>query len=153
MKEEIERVLLPLIGLPLTDMWRYVGHQKFEFGVQRACKNHKGQDITRADWGFVVAGSWRITGRMGIIVSSDDFGPDNSRRDVDAYPFYEMPEEAPPIVEAIEASDDGAVCFRMTGEYTLEAWSDGEPDAEQWRFMPKDRTRKHFVLTTEGIQR
>lgn len=153
MQEEIERVLLPLIGLPLTDMWRYAGHQKFEFGVQRAHKNRRGEEVTWADWGLVVACHWRITSSTGIVVSSKDFGPGKSRRDEAAYPFYEMLEDAPHFVEAIRAADDGAVCFRMTDEYTLEVWPDGEPNEEQWRFMPKDGRRRHFVVTSEGIQR
>jgi hypothetical protein len=153
MKVEIEKTLHPLIGEPLSDMWRYAGHQKFEFGIQRPCKNRKGEHITIADWGFVVAGDWRITGPEGYIVSSDDFGPKGSRRDEKAYPFYEMLGTAPPIVESIEAEEDGSVRFCMTGGYTLDVLPDREPEAEQWRFMPKDGRKRQFVITSEGIER
>jgi hypothetical protein len=33
-----------IIGLPLSDMWRYSGFQKFEFGKPDFHKNKKGEE-------------------------------------------------------------------------------------------------------------
>lgn len=153
MKAEIEQALHPLLGEPLSNMWRYAGCQKFEFGVQRPHKNRKGQTVTWADWGLVVTCAWCIRGPEGVIVSSDDFGPGRSRRDEKAYPFYDMLHDDPPIVETIVAGEDGTVHIQMTRGYTLDVRPKGGPDTEEWRFMPPDQRRRHFVITSEGIER
>jgi len=79
MKHEIEQALRPIIGEPLTAMWRYAGNQKFEFGVQRPCKNRKGEEITRADLGLVVSCHWRMDAPDGGYISSEDYGPNGAR--------------------------------------------------------------------------
>ena len=133
-------------------MFRYAGYQKFEFGVQRPFKNRKGEDITRADWGLVVGGDWRITGTEGGIVSSDDFGSGKERRDQSAKDFYRSLSNTFPLVKTIEAEDNGAVRIAMSGGYLLEIHASGGNDGERWRFMPKDSKEVQFVITLEGIQ-
>ena len=152
MKEKIERVLKPLIGEPLSGMSRLGGMQMFEFGIQRPRKNRKGQDITLADQRLHVSCHWCITGPEGGIFSSEDFHP--VRRDEKAYPFYDMLESDPPAVEAIAADEKGGFTLRMVRGYTLVIWlieNTNEPDAEQWRFLPKAKSRNHFVVTQRGI--
>lgn len=154
MKQEIEAALQPLIGQPLSDMWRYAGCQKFEFGVQRPAKNRKGQDVKRADWGLVVSCDWRVMGPEGHVVSSDDFGPGRSRRDEQAKPFYELIHTDPPVVEGIEANTGGALRIRMSQGYTLDVQpeTDSGSDDEQRRFLPRDPQQKYFVLWGDGIE-
>ena len=135
-------------------MMRFAGIQVFEFGVQRPRKNRKGEDITRADQRLHVSCSWEITGPNGLVLSHDDFGP--IRRDEKAYSFYEiLTGDAPPLVEVIEADDDGALRLQMSHGYTLDIRPDEmdeEPDEEQWRFLPKDEGQNHLVLTLEGLE-
>jgi hypothetical protein len=153
MNQQIEAALQPLIGEPLTDMWRYAGCQKFEFGVQRLIQNDDGEEIRRADLGFVVSCAWRIDGPEGCVVSSADFGPEGSRRDTPAEPFYQLLDEAPPVVEALEVSDEGALLFRMTPGYRLEVLPSAglEPNDEHWRFMPGGPAKDHVVLWGDGL--
>lgn len=153
MKSVIEAALSPLIGEPLSDMWRYAGCQKFEFGIQRPRTNHEGEEITFADWGLVVSCSWRVIGPEGNVISSDEFGPGGSRRDERARPFYALLGTDSPAVESVVADDGGKLCIRMSGGYLLEVEpvSDMDPDDEQWRFMPKDEEARHIVLWGEGI--
>lgn len=153
MVEEIEAALGPLIGEPLTDMWRYAGCQKFEFGVQRPMNNKRGEDTSMADWGLVVECGWRITGPEGPVVSSDDFSPDG-RRDEGAYPFYDQVHTDSPVVEDIAVADDGAFRIRMSRGFTLEVQpaADAGPQDEQWRLMSPDKQARHFVLWGDGIE-
>ncbi len=156
MKDEIERALEPLHGEPLSDMWRLGGLQAFEFGIQRPAKNRRGQDITCADLRLHIACFWRITENEVEILASADFGPNKSRRDEKAKPFYESLETDPPVVEAIEADDTGGFVLQMTSDFTLTVRPDEineEPDSEQWRFLPKDKRTNHFVVTAQGIER
>lgn len=154
-KEEVERALHSLIGEPLSDMIRYAGIQAFEFGVQRRRKNRKGQDITVADQRLDVSCYWCISGPEGTIVSSEDFGPKGSRRDARAYPFYDMLDSNPPVVEVLEADEAGTLHVWLSGGYSLTVRPmehvDGS-DEEQWRFLPKDKEQSHLVFTRQGIE-
>jgi hypothetical protein len=155
-RDETEIVLRPLIGQRLSDMWRAAGMQLFEIGVQRPFKNRKGKDVTKADWSFHVDCCWSITGQEGEIVSSDDFGPDATRRDENAKPFYRMLGDPALTITSIRADNEGGVRIQMSGAYVLDiwpCWEDAEPDDEYWRFLPKDENRGHFVMTASGIQR
>jgi hypothetical protein len=159
-REEVETALNPLIGEPMSDMRRAVGRQMFEIGEQRPCKNHKGQDITRADTTLVVSCNWYITLNSDKIVSSYDFGPYPERRDEKAIPFYKMLGGPDFIISSVRADNNGGVKIRMAGGYTLRIETEkkaecGDPDedTEQWRLLPKDETRRHFVVGTDGIER
>lgn len=153
MKQQIEDMLRPIVVEPLSDMWRYPGCQYFEFGVQRPHKNRKGQDVTWSDWHLGVECDWRITGPAGYIVSSDDYGPGYNRRDEMAHPFFDMLHDDPPIVEAIDADEQGGLCIRMSRGYTLEIQPVDWPlDEDQWRFWCDANAEEYFVVTRGGIQ-
>jgi hypothetical protein len=159
-QQEIETALKPLIGEPLSDM-RRAGFQMFEIGVQKPCKNRKGQDITRADMALHVSCDWYITRKSDQILSSEDFGPEwGERRDEKAEPFYQGLGAPDYIITSISADDSGGVVIQMAGGYTLQiiCTSDSEVrnldgGPEQWRFLPKDESAPHFVVTAEGIER
>ncbi len=74
-KAQIEQTLRPLVGLPLSDMGRFAGWQRFEFGPQKPFINTKEQEATKADYAIDVSCGWRIVGPEGIVVGSDDYGP------------------------------------------------------------------------------
>ena len=153
-KKAVEQALQPIVGEPLTDMWRYAGCQKFEFGVQRPAKNDDGEEITLADWGLVVSCDWSVSGPAGRVVSSDDFGPGRRRRDKRAHPFYDSLRTEPPVVECIEADEEGALFIQMGRRILLTVRPDPKIGGidEQWRFMPKDKAERHFVLCGDGIE-
>jgi len=139
--------LSALVGLPLSDMWRYAGCQKFEFGEQKATVNRKGQDATRADWGLVASCFWRIDGPGGFSLTWEHFMPE--RRDGHAYPFYQLLGDEPPVVESVEVKEDGGLRIGLTGGYllALDPRSDLVEDLAYWRFMPpEDDPRGHLVL-------
>lgn len=155
-REEIETVLKPLLGERLSDMWRAAGMQLFEIGVQRPFKNRKGKDVTRADWSLDVSCCWSISGPDGEIVSSDDFGPEQARRDDKAMPFYNLLGDPTLAITALRANDEGGIRIQMAGACVLEiwpCWEDAEPEDEHWRLLFKDENRRHFVVTAAGIQR
>jgi hypothetical protein len=161
MKDQILRTLDPLIGEPLSGMFRFAGVQAFEFGVQRPARNRKGQEITHSDMGLHVACSRQVSGPEGFKLSSEDFDPDRGRRDEQAYPFYALLESDPPLVEAIDADENGALRLRLSRGFALEVNPDTiscedelieDEDGEQWRFLPKEEDKRHLVVTSRGIE-
>ena len=169
MKERIERALQPLIGLPLSDMWRIsrAGLQRFEFGEQRPGKNKRGETVTFGSHALHVACAWRIVETSAIIIGADDyngeerhkryparFDPNNPEPDssaLRAFAFFDSLSENPPVVEAIEADGAGSVHFFLSCERRLEILPlDSAPD-EHWRLLYRDGRRRHFVVTGQGI--
>jgi hypothetical protein len=144
---EIEAVLGPLVGEPLTGMWRYAGYQRFEFGPQRPAKNRKGEDITMSDLALVVGCTWSVTGPSGVVLSSADFLPDGTRRDEGASEFYDFLRADPLIVEVVEASESGALRIGMSRGYELYVEADLEDEEdEQWRLMQGPEPATHGTL-------
>lgn len=142
-----------LVGLPLSDMWRYMGCQKFEFGEQKPYLNRKGEETTWADWGLVANCDWRILGPGGFALTWEHFGPTPQRRDDHAGDFYDSLETDPPVVESVGVEEDGGLRFAMTGGYrlTLDPRPCDEDHSEDWRFMPPDGPRGHLVLGDEEL--
>jgi Ankyrin repeats (3 copies) len=159
-QQETETVLKPLLGQPISDMWR-AGFQVFEIGVQKPCKNRKGQDITRADRSLHVFCDWKVVFNNSIVFGSHDLRPwPDEHNDAHANPFYNILGEPELTIMAIRADNRGNLWFQTTGGYTLHIETDPqdtiwEPDddTEQWRYLPADRDAHHFVITARGIQR
>lgn len=138
-----------LIGLPLTDMWRYVGCQKFEFGEQKQFINRKGEAVTRADWGLVVSCNWRIVGPASFMLCSDHFNSEKGRQDSHATDFYRSLRQEPPVIHCVDVQADGGLKFSLSQAYTLavEPIVKKDVDDENWRLMPpSEDSRGHLVL-------
>lgn len=153
MREQIESAFQPLLNQPLTDMWRYAGCQKFEFGGQRH-RTHAEASFLSADWGLVVSCGWKISGPQGRIVASDDFGPRMTRRDEAAGALYELLHTpSAPRVTRIESDSAGRLSIEMTDGYVLEVCPEPctHPNGEQWRLMRNDGEHEHCVLWGDGL--
>lgn len=138
-----EEALKQLVGLPLSDMWRY-GCQKFEFGEQHPQVNRKGEAIHAAEWALVAECPWRLSGPSGFELSHEHFGPDLERRDDHAASFYKSIETSPPVVTSIAIASDGRLIVAMTGNFVLAMVPSGEGT---WRLMPpKHDPRGHFEV-------
>lgn len=146
------RAFMALVGLPLTDMWRYFGCQKFEFGEQKPQINSRGEETTWADWGLVACAAWTMTGPEVFELSSDHFEPE--RRDGHASEFYQSLDVNPPAVEQVQVLSDGALSISLTGGYhlSLQGIPPNEEKFEAWRLMPPDEEpRGHLTLDRDGL--
>lgn len=162
LRTEIETFLKPLLGQPMSDMWRAAGMQLIEFGIQRPFINRKGDEVTRADRSIHISCCWSISGPQGEIASAADFGSDRSRRDEKAYPFYRMLGDPALTIQFIRADDDGGFTMRTRGDYVLTVGpcsdeENEEEDDEYWRLTnhpAEDQPyHRHFVVTSQGVQR
>lgn len=153
--EGANRAVQELVGLPLTDMWRYGECQKFEFGEQKPCLNRRGEATTRAEWGLVVSCRWRVEGPNNFVLRSESFGPGQQRTDDHAGPFYQSLAEHPPVVESVKVGEDGALRFLFTGGYSLAVVPvfPDEDYSEDWRLMtPDEDVRGHLVLINRRFE-
>jgi len=155
-KDEIKRELSPLLGKPLTFMFRAAGIQAFEFGQQRPAVNRKGEAVSKGDWRINARCDWSIRGPAGVIVSSADFGPGRERRDDSAAWFYEGLSRAEWRAVSLGACDDGQLAIELSGGFHVEFWFDpnnGDPNGEQWRFFREVREGTHPVVGLAGLER
>ena len=130
-------------------MSRFVGWQRFEFGPQKPSVNRKGEAITLADYAIHAVCPWRIVGPEGIVVGSEDYGPDSERRDEQARPFLRTLAETPPVVHSLQADAVGSIRLEMTGGYRPDILPMGGCPDEQWLFLtPGEGT---WVLDERGF--
>jgi len=148
-KAQIEQTLRPLVGLPLSDMGRFAGWQRFEFGPQKPFINTKEQEATKADYAIDVSCGWRIVGPEGIVVGSDDYGPGSERHDEQAKPFFRMLAQSPPVVESVRVDAVGSVHFALTGDYSLDILPMGGSQEDRWIFLPPGAGA--FMLDEQGF--
>jgi hypothetical protein len=149
-------IFAELIGLPLTDMWRYAGCQKFEFGEQLSeLDDNSPQMQGAADWGLVASCEWQIQGPEELVLSSDHFGPEGVRRDGHAQPFYDlMDSDSHLVVQSVKTLEDGGLVIQLTGGYSLNLWRSPKENRsdEQWRLMPPGEESGHLVLDDNELE-
>lgn len=129
-RSEIAGALSALVGLPLVDMFRYAGCQKFEFG----------DPAGGTDWGLVAGDAWRLRG-PALDVSSGEFSLGNEdfepeRDDAHAGPFYERLSNAPLRVTGADVGHDGGVRIDLSEGHSLTVGPGTRPADEIWRLMP-----------------
>jgi hypothetical protein len=142
----IEDRLKPLIGQPLSDMWRVsaLGWQIIEFGVQRPAVNRHGQQITRGDWSIHISCAWRISDPMGRVILSEEC-PEGDPADG----LFASVRAGALIVQAVRGSETGAVQFDLSLGYCLRVDPSGDLTEEQWRLLPPDKGAEHYVVGGE----
>jgi hypothetical protein len=146
-----------LVGEPLIPMVRVSSAQYLSFGLLKVRKNHKGEDSNYSDWGLMIGGSchWCFKGPDGFSLGTDDFGPENERRDEHAKPFYARLGNDPIIVESFEILENGTQILSFSDGYTLTIRVPRSVSrySEPWRFMtPRDDFRGHLVMTEFGLK-
>jgi hypothetical protein len=164
--------LSALIGEPLSQMKRYVGFQRFGFGVRYPTVNRKGEECTTSPQAIVVSCFWELLGPNGPVVSRDDFGPGDQRRDESAMYFYELADSEVLAVTSIVAEADGELTVSLSEGYVLilrrklprkQRYSKSAQklrekllaEGEIWRYLSDERTEREsdrFVVTFSGIE-
>ncbi len=169
LREQIEIVLRPLIGLALWRTHQAAGMQTFQFGAQNPTTNHRGEPVHIGDYGLHLQCPWRIVGPRGIGVGSADIfapagDPDEAppdfqwdkkganRRDERMNVLFAGRREKPFFVEAVAADAVGGLVLSLTEGLVLEAFpNDSLPD-EHWRLLNNvDPGRPHFVVSGSGL--
>ncbi len=149
---KIEAALTPLIGEPLTDMWRYIGFQKFEFGLQKPFMNRKGIEVSKADHGLVTNGEWKLTDPEGKSISRQDFESSHVPPNPAVLAFLENLLDRAPKVTEITTGPRSYVKVFMTEGFSLELSFLSSARGCEWRYISPDRSSDHFVVMRSGIK-
>lgn len=171
MKEEVEKTLRVLIGLPLRDSGRSADLQWFDFGSNlTTVSTRNGETKTVGEYVIDTECAWHIAGPNGIIVGSRDrlypagedpykdlleFDWDKTganRCDEKIKKLFEERKNKPLFVQSLEANNWGGVKINLSENYTFEIFPDDSLGGEYWRFYEPSKSSRHFVVTGQGIE-
>jgi len=171
-RDEIERALAALIGLPMWGADRDADLLRLQFGVRRTVDG--GGDAREVgDCALRVACPWRLAAPDRILVGSGDLltpadpdaepetfdwdVPGASWLDVRLGELADAHAAAPPVVEAVVGDAFGGLRLSLTGGLTFEAFPNSTPTGhvatEFWRLLRPGAPEPHFVVGTFGIER
>ena len=176
MKEQIEKVVSVLVGLPLHPPSRLADMMAFGFGKTVTEINRDGRPVDVPEYSLHVQCHWRLVGarpKPRIIAGrSDVFYPadpsvkpwdESFHWDVSGANvcdrrmklFMEENVSPPLIVESIEADEIGSLRIRFSGGFVLELFPDSsfrDEQDEDWRLLLPGPVRPHFVVCSSRTE-
>jgi hypothetical protein len=155
---EIANLLQPIVGQPLTDMWRPIG-QGFEFGPQTPTINRRGEAVHRAPMLLDLLDRWHITRGSTIVMGYADHvhkrrfyhrqkAPAEAEaraRWVRAKEFFEHVSEGSLIVRAVQGRG-GGLEIELSGDYWIRAFVDGT-DVSDVLYFRNDLTGESIMVS------
>jgi hypothetical protein len=159
----VRELLQPLVGEPLTGMWRAVG-QVFEFGEQRAATNRRGEPITRGDFQLkFIAADWRVVQSGRIILGSSDLDTEEQFYEAETPPegahseeawrlaraYFDAVETAEFVVQSADVSEFGEVTVRLSPDVVIQSFASSAQDLDLWWFM-NERTDVSCLVGPSG---
>jgi len=164
MREQIEAVLVNLVGLPLQSTDRAANMQVFKFGNLHIVTDGR-RSGTIGDYSLHIQCAWNIAGPDGVVVGSRNRHypagdlyqerPDldlsvlgANRCDEQIAQLFQAHVDASPIVESVDANEIGDLCIRLSGNFILQVFPDSSLGAEYWRLLDTHDGGSHFVMTS-----
>ncbi|MGF6916243.1 hypothetical protein [Paraburkholderia sp. 40] len=146
-RDEIERRLSAVEGLPISAVHHAAGTLTMQFGSLRPVANFKGAIRHVGEWSLHVQCNWKIEQAGSAIATQDDlFGPDEkahrSAQRIDDL----LVKQGPAIVTAVSGSEEGGADILLSGGLRLVISPNSAPDEEDWRFFDPTSDAKHFII-------
>jgi len=169
LKEQVERALKAIMGMPLTDAGRALNMGMFSFGELRESVTHSlGKKGVVGEYALHIQCPWRVVGSEGIVVASgdrnypedensdwqdfDSDGPSLCEARIDEW--LQPHKELPLTVKSVTADRLGGFKMELSQGFILEVFPAdslrGEY-SEHWRFF-RPFEENHFVVTGHGIE-
>ena len=171
MKEEINKNLKNLIGLPLWSIGRAGSIYWFVFGNQRrlvTMRNGKQKIVSdyslhvQCDWRVCIQDKPYITSRDINYPSGDDPYKDIDNFDYDApggnrleeqiASFFKKYSDQQLIVTSVEGNNTGDLKIQLNDNVEFFIFINDSVIEEYWRFFIPYTKDKHFVVTNNGIE-
>ena len=166
LKEIVERVLAPLVGLRFWGISRESDLLSLEFGDRREVDGR-----TFGTYTLQVAAAWRIANSTTILVGSGDlFTPADSDAELESFDWdaegaswwdVRMQEvshllESPILVSTFMADSYGGVRLVCTGGVEVELFTNSSPaphvESEFWRLVRGGQNDDYVLVGTTGIE-
>jgi len=156
-----------LIGEPISDCWRAVNMQIFEFGPRRHMTNRKGEAIEASDIRLHIQCRWRFVASNRILFGRDDLNysadpsiPDDefdwdkhaSALDVKQRTWFSQHHDEPPKVVSVKGDNFGGFRIELAGGVALECLPCDSQHGEHWRLLGHREDGSHFVINGDGVE-
>jgi hypothetical protein len=157
--EELNAMLAPIVGQPLTDMWRG-GGQIFEFGEQLPWADKKGIDQTRARYHVKFLGEWQISQAHKVVMGSRDhrtkrrfYDRVREPKEPDSRDIWRVAKEFLGKVKAgelrvvsAEFEDSGLIQIKLTQNFVLIGLSCSAENEDALFWMDSELDESHLIL-------
>jgi hypothetical protein len=170
MKEEIQKAMKPLIGMPFWSVGRIADLEWFCFGKnRREVVSRTGQTKVVSDYALHLTCGWIIVKDKQVYAANDDryFAkgddpflncgsfdwntPEGNRLDERIAVLDKQISEKPLIVLSIDVDEIGGMSISFTDNYSLRVFPNTS-FAEYWRLFEPYKETEHFVVTAEGVE-
>ncbi|REG59105.1 hypothetical protein B0G80_1831 [Paraburkholderia sp. BL6669N2] len=146
-RKEIERRLLVLRGLDLSDVNRAANMLTLGFGPLREAKNFKGVLKHVGQWALHVQCAWRLERAGNTVATQQDLCGSDKEACATADRLRELlVQNGPTVVEAVSASEAGGLELALSGGLCLVIVPDRIEGSEDWRFFARGVDAAHFVI-------
>ena len=172
MKNEIEAVLSPLVGLHLWGPARAANMLSIQLGSPRAAPTTRAPDRQVGEFAIHIFCPWRLTRGSEVVVGSGDLltpaDPDADPEDFDwdqvgstwwDVGMREVFDDARVTlhVESVRGDDVGGFALHCTERFVFEVFPNSaraaHVETEFWRVLQPATAEPHFVVDTTGWHR
>lgn len=173
MRDEVERVLALLVGLPLWGAGRSADLLWLQFGARQRMASPAGSEHEVGEYTLHIACPWRLIDAERILVGSGDLlTPVDPDEDPETFDWEQpgaswmdvrlselLPPDAPPrwVVEGVAGDGLGGFRLGLRGGVVLEVFPNATPSGhvttEFWRLLRPGTGEPQFVVGTFGTDR
>jgi hypothetical protein len=167
MREQIQRALDSLIGMPLWSSGRAADLEWFHFGQRRTVAARSGTKQV-GEYALHIQCAWRIRHGDEVVVGGRDlyYPPEESdhpvgdfdwdvqgasRRDRRIAELFQN-ETRQFMVRKVEVGGAGSFTIIFDDEYALDVFPDDSLSDEHWRIFKPSAEDQHFVVTGKGLE-
>ena len=171
-RQEIESVMSPLMGLPLWDAGRAADLLWLAFGQRRTIPDFQGKPKEVGEYALHVQCAWRFVQGEKVLVGNRDLYYPRGYRDAKE----EIPKEFnwdvqganrcdemlavlfagganQFVVERIEAGQAGEFALLLESGFTLQIFPNDSLEGEHWRLFKPGSDERHTSYTGLGLER
>src|ERR1044071_7575269 len=171
-RQQVESVMAPLIGMPLWDAGRAADLLWLAFGQRQTIQDFRGEHREGGEFALHVQCAWRfvqdakgLVGNSGLYYSRGhrdakeetpkgfDWDVQGANRcdEVLATLFAGGAKQF--VVERVEVGQAGELALLLEGGLTLQIFPNDSLDGEHWRLFRPGSDAPHSVFTGNGLER
>jgi hypothetical protein len=171
-RQQVENVMAPLVGVPLWDAGRAADLMWLAFGQRQTIPDFQGKPREVGEYALHVQCAWRFVQGEKVLVGNRDLYYPRGYRD----PKEEIPKEfnwdvqganrcdemlatlfaggaKQFVVQRVEVGQAGKFALLLECDLTLQVFPNDSLEGEHWRLFRPGSDGPHSVFTGEGLER